>query len=200
MKWIASTIALCLTACFLHAADGAEETRAASRLKLAERLHATGRIETAKEWYADIAKRWPNTDAAEEARRLLAGKTLKPDTGYVSSVGVLDLNPRTRPAPNSVAASQLAQGPAQPSSSGTSSNAGQTPPFQTGGGLSSADADRRLSIGGIASPPSIRIPSYGVGRVSHFSDVGNPKVVHVRGYTRKNGTYVNPYTRSLPRR
>jgi hypothetical protein len=45
-------------------------------------------------------------------------------------------------------------------------------------------------------PPTVNIPTYLPG--SSFA--GNPATVNVRGYTRKDGTYVAPYTRRAPRR
>ena len=37
-------------------------------------------------------------------------------------------------------------------------------------------------------------------KTSNNSSKSRPKTVHVKGYTRKNGTYVRPHTRSAPRR
>jgi len=37
-------------------------------------------------------------------------------------------------------------------------------------------------------------------RTNSNSSSSRPKTVHVKGYTRKDGTYVKPHTRSAPRR
>jgi len=198
MRWIATSVIVFLTTPCLHAGGDAEEGRASSRLKLAQRLHIAGKIETAKDWYADIIKNWPNTEAAQEARRLLAGKTPDSDSDYVSPVAVLDVGPRTRLSPNPVSVSQSTESQTEPTSvpeagvranrtasPGMSSSAEQLPLFSAGM-PSSVDPSQRRSVGGTISSPLVPLPSSGV--------------VQVRGYWRKNGTYVQPHTRSLPRR
>lgn len=43
-------------------------------------------------------------------------------------------------------------------------------------------------------------PTYGANSTPSSSSGGSNKTVQVKGYTRKDGTYVPPYTRSAPRR
>lgn len=48
------------------------------------------------------------------------------------------------------------------------------------------------------SPSSYTTASSGYGEISE--KMGRPKTVSVKGYTRKDGTFVNPHYRSAPRR
>jgi hypothetical protein len=51
-----------------------------------------------------------------------------------------------------------------------------------------------------SAPPSQVAPSTSTRTYSRRPDDSAPRDVHVRGYTRKDGTYVAPYTRRSPRR
>lgn len=63
-----------------------------------------------------------------------------------------------------------------------------------------------LLSAGCAYDPPLPNTNYGVGDYYRSIDSDAPCVygycgpVHVRGYYRKDGTYVRPHTRSLPRR
>lgn len=81
-----------------------------------------------------------------------------------------------------------------------------TPTARCADGTYSYSANRQGTCswhGGVAewldSSPSA-IPSYTTPRRSTSDTEYRPKTVNVRGYTRKDGTYVAPHTRSAPRR
>lgn len=57
----------------------------------------------------------------------------------------------------------------------------------------------RLFLTQLGRPPTVSLASAKAGGYASPSG-GGGGVVHVRGYTRKDGTYVQPHTRSAPRR
>ncbi|HEX9985380.1 MAG TPA: hypothetical protein VGF69_19140 [Thermoanaerobaculia bacterium] len=62
-----------------------------------------------------------------------------------------------------------------------------------------AERMRYLGLSG-AWGPAAETASYSRGRDSESTSTGEPKTVHVNGYTRADGTYVRPHTRSAPDR
>jgi endonuclease YncB( thermonuclease family) len=168
-----------------------DDPRAESWIGIGDNLRKTN-ADAARDWYRGVLDKFPKSTSASVARKRLmlpepAPERPKPLTEDVALSVIADLSE-----------SETIQRPDLPDPPAPTWIPKPAPARQSQA-EANASADSSSDLNRNDGEPSSR--SYGLPSSRSSANRRSPGTeVHVRGYTRKNGTYVAPHTRSAPRR
>jgi hypothetical protein len=168
-----------------------DEPRANSWIKTGDALRKMT-PEKSEEWYRSVLSEYPNSTAAPIARQRLGRPPSDPiDPPVLDEKRALEMLGEVRVVPEIEHPSL----PDPPQPTWATSTAADTPSDLTERPVATGDDSEPSTQSEVGA--SAYAPSRSPGSRSSRSTPGTE--VHVRGYTRKNGTYVAPYTRRAPR-